>query len=128
MSKTVIVVDDSKLSRMHVRSLVLRHQPEWSVMEAANGDELFAKLGENTVDVAIIDFNMPGDNGLEVAEKLRARKPDVQMGIITANGQESVVSGIRALGAAFLPKPLDEEQVARFLAAAALPRRRASRS
>lgn len=97
-------------------------------MEAANGDELFDKLGDNTVDVAIIDFNMPGDNGLEVAEKLRNLKPDVRMGIITANAQESVVSGIRALGAAFLPKPLDEEQVARFLAAAALPRRRAPQS
>lgn len=36
------------------------------------------------------------------------------------------MSGIRALGAAFMPKPLDEEQVARFLAASDLPRRQPS--
>lgn len=36
------------------------------------------------------------------------------------------MSGIRALGAAFMPKPLEEEQMVRFLAAASLPRRPSS--
>lgn len=125
MSKTAIIVDDSKLSRMHVRAMVLRHKPDWSVLEAANGDELFHKLGESAVDVAVIDYNMPGDNGVEVAAKLRDSHPEIHIAIITANAQDAVVSGIRAVGAAFMPKPLDEDQVSRFLASTALPRRRA---
>ncbi|SMH33583.1 response regulator transcription factor [Azospirillum agricola] len=124
MSKTAIIVDDSKLSRMHVRAMILRHKPDWSVVEAASGDELFQKLDETAVDVAIIDYNMPGDNGVEAAAKLRAAKPEIHIAIITANAQDAVVSGIRAVGAAFMPKPLDEEQVSRFLASTALPRRR----
>ncbi|MBP2228542.1 DNA-binding NarL/FixJ family response regulator [Azospirillum agricola] len=106
--------------------MILRHKPDWSVVEAANGDELFRKLDEAAVDVAIIDYNMPGDNGVEAAAKLRAAKPDIHIAIITANAQDAVVSGIRAVGAAFMPKPLDEEQVGRFLASTALPRRRAA--
>ena len=125
MSKTAIIVDDSKLSRMHVRAMVLRNKPDWSVVEAANGDELFQKLTDTPVDVAIIDYNMPGDNGVEVAGRLRGSHPDIHIAVITANAQDAVVSGIRALGAAFMPKPLDEEQVIRFLASTALPRRRA---
>lgn len=123
MSKTAIIVDDSKLSRMHVRAMIQRHKPDWSVLEAASGDELFQKLNDTAVDVAIIDYNMPGDNGVDTAAKLRASHPDTHIAIITANAQDAVVSGIRALGAAFMPKPLDEEQVSRFLASTALPRR-----
>lgn len=125
MSKTVIVVDDSKLSRMHVRGIILRNKPDWTVLEAANSDELYGKLDESDIQIAIIDFNMPGDNGLEAAARLRAKRPDIHIAIITANAQDAVVSGIRDLGAAFMPKPLDEEQVVRFLASAALPRRAA---
>ncbi|MBP2315629.1 response regulator transcription factor [Azospirillum soli] len=125
MSKTVIVVDDSKLSRMHVRGIILRNRPDWTVLEAANSDELYKNLDEGGIHIAIIDYNMPGDNGLEAAAKLRAKRPDIHIAIITANAQDAVVSGIRDLGAAFMPKPLDEEQVVRFLASAALPRRAA---
>ena len=125
MSKTVIVVDDSKLSRMHVRGIILRSKPDWSVVEAANSGELYEKLDESDIHIAIIDFNMPGDNGLEAAARLREQRPDIRIAIITANAQDSVVSGIRELGAAFMPKPLDEEQVSRFLTAAALPHRAA---
>ena len=123
MSKTVIVVDDSKLSRMHVRGIILRNRPDWSIVEAANSEELYANLAESDIHIAIIDFNMPGDNGLDAAKRLREARPDIHIAIITANAQDSVVSGIRELGAAFMPKPLDEEQVARFLAASDLPRR-----
>lgn len=123
MSKTVIVVDDSKLSRMHVRAMVLRNKPDWSVVEAANGDELFRTLQGTPVDVAIIDYNMPGDNGVDTAAKLRRSHPQVHIAVITANAQDAVVSGIRAVGAAFMPKPLEEEQVVRFLNSTALPRR-----
>ena len=125
MSKTAIIVDDSKLSRMHVRAMILRHKPDWTVVEAANGGELFQRLDESAVDVAIIDYNMPGDNGVDTAAKLRATHPAIHIAIITANAQDAVVSGIRALGAAFMPKPLDEEQVSRFLASTGLPRRSA---
>lgn len=124
MSKTAIIVDDSKLSRMHVRAMVLRNKPDWAVVEAANGDELFKTLRDTPVDVAIIDYNMPGDNGVDTAAKLRQSHPDVHIAIITANAQDAVVSGIRAVGAAFMPKPLEEEQVARFLNSTALPARR----
>ncbi|KAA0592909.1 DNA-binding NarL/FixJ family response regulator [Azospirillum lipoferum] len=128
MGKTAIIVDDSKLSRMHVRAMVLRNKPDWAVVEAANGDELFRILQDTPVDVAIIDYNMPGDNGVETAAKLRQSHPDVHIAIITANAQDAVVSGIRAVGAAFMPKPLEEEQVTRFLNSTALPPRRSTQA
>ncbi|PWC90344.1 regulator [Azospirillum sp. TSH100] len=113
---------------MHVRAMVLRSKPDWTVVEAANGDELFRTLQDTPVDVAIIDYNMPGDNGVDTAAKLRGSHPNVHIAIITANAQDAVVSGIRAVGAAFMPKPLEEEQVVRFLNSTALPPRRATQA
>ncbi len=113
---------------MHVRAMVLRNKPDWTVVEAANGDELFKTIQDAPADVAIIDYNMPGDNGVETAAKLRASHPNVHIAIITANAQDAVVSGIRAVGAAFMPKPLEEEQVARFLNSTGLPPRRPSQA
>jgi len=108
---------------MHLRSIVLRHRPDWSVVEAANSDELFAALDKNPIQVVIIDHNMPGMNGLDAAAELRRRAPEMHIAMVTANAQDSVVAGIRDLHAAFLPKPVDEEQVARFLTSTLLPRR-----
>ena len=126
MSRTVVIVDDSKLSRMHLRGIVLRHRPDWTVKEAGNGEELFTVLAEGPIHVAIVDYNMPGKNGLEVVAELRQSQPDTHIAMVTANAQDSVVAGIRELHAAFLPKPVDEEQVARFLASTLLPRRPAA--
>ena len=123
MSKTVIIVDDSKLSRMHLRGIVLRHHADWTVQEAGNGEELFSILAERPIHIAIIDYNMPGMNGLDAAAELRRRQPDVHIAMVTANAQDAVIAGIRDLHAAFLPKPVDEDQVARFLASTLLPRR-----
>ncbi|HYD64730.1 response regulator [Azospirillum sp.] len=126
MNKNVIIVDDSKLSRMHLRGIVLRHRPDWSVSEAANASELFEELDKSSIHIAIIDYNMPGMNGLDAATEVRQRHPDVHIAMVTANAQDAVVAGIRALGAAFLPKPVDEEQIKHFLASTLLPRRPAA--
>lgn len=123
MSKSVIVVDDSKLSRMHLRGIVLRHKPDWTVLEAGDSTAMFSTLEAADVHVAIIDYNMPGLNGLDAATQLRESRPDVHIAIVTANAQDSIIAGIRDIGAAFLPKPVDEDQVARFLSSTLLPRR-----
>lgn len=108
---------------MHLRGIVLRNRPDWTVKEAGSGDELFATLAKSPIHIAIIDYNMPGMNGLEVAAELKRRQGDVHIAMVTANAQDTVVAGIRDLHAAFLPKPVDEEQVARFLSSTLLPRR-----
>ena len=64
MSYKVLVVDDSKLARMVMASALRRIRPEWILIETANADEALATV--DTVDIALIDFNMPGTDGLEL--------------------------------------------------------------
>jgi CheY-like chemotaxis protein len=116
MSYKVLVVDDSKLARMSIARLLGTLRPEWIRIEAANAAEALARQSQESIDLALVDFNMPGPDGLSVAADLHAFNPAMPMAIVSANNQDEVVARAHALGAAFLSKPLTQQALAEFLA------------
>lgn len=126
MGTTVLIVDDSKLARIVVGKAIAALQPDWTRLEAGNADEALALLQSQNVDVAVLDFNMPGRDGLELAEDLRARYPQMPIAIATANVQDEIVARARAADATFIAKPVNEDGMRGFISGAAL-RLRASR-
>jgi CheY-like chemotaxis protein len=118
MSHNVLVVDDSKLARMAVIKLFRALHPDWSHVQAANGDEAIAALNEKKVDLVVLDFNMPGRDGLDLAAEFRKTRPTMPIAVISANYQREVVDRARAVGATFLPKPVTEQALKEFLATA----------
>lgn len=123
---TVLVVDDSKLARAVALRLLRQHRPDWAMREAANADEALAVVAGEPVDVALLDFNMPGKDGLALAGELRAAKPGMPIAVVSANIQDEVIARARQLDAAFLAKPLTGEALAGFLSGAALRLRRSA--
>jgi len=121
---TVLIVDDSKLARIVVGKAVAAVQPDWKRIEAANADEAQTLVDAGGVDVMIVDYNMPGCNGLELAERMRARFADMPIALATANVQDEIVSKARSINVTFVPKPITEEGLRGFLSGAALRLRR----
>jgi CheY-like chemotaxis protein len=113
MSYRVLVVDDSKLARMAVARSLGALQPDWIRLEAANAGEA-ADLARDA-DIALLDFNMPGVDGLAFAAELRQLRPAMPLAIISANNQRQIVDRAQAIGATFLPKPLTEDALRNFL-------------
>jgi CheY-like chemotaxis protein len=120
MTITVLVVDDSKLARIVAGKTISALQPDWTKVEAGNADEALRRLAEGPVDVALLDFNMPGRDGLELAAELRAQRPDMPIAVITANVQDEIIARARAVKAAFVPKPVTPDGLRGFLSGAAL--------
>lgn len=120
MSIKVLIVDDSKLARIVAGKAINNLQPDWQRMEAANAEEAMAKVRAGEVDVMLLDYNMPGQNGLDLAAELRALHPTMPIALITANVQDEIVLRTRALGASFVSKPLTEDGLRGFLSGAAL--------
>ena len=60
MQYKVLIVDDSKLARMVMASAFRRIRPDWTLVETTNADEALAAVSGGAVDIALIDFNMPG--------------------------------------------------------------------
>lgn len=120
MTTTVLIVDDSKLARIVAAKAITALQPAWERVEASNADEALALLGERQIDVALLDYNMPGKNGIELAAELRALHPTMPIALITANVQDEVIASARAVNASFVSKPLTEEGLRNFMSGAAL--------
>jgi CheY-like chemotaxis protein len=120
MATTVLIVDDSKLARIVAGKTINALQPEWERVEASNADEAMAVLAARQIDVALLDFNMPGRNGLELAGDMRALSPTMPIALITANVQDEIIARARALNATFVSKPMTEDGLRGFISGAAL--------
>ena len=114
MKQKILIVDDSKLARMAVIKALNTLRPDWTRLEASNADEALALIKNAAPDVALLDFNMPGKDGLALAVEIRELAPQISLAVISANHQIEVIDRTRAAGAYFLPKPLTEKSLGEF--------------
>lgn len=117
---TALIIDDSKLARIVSGRALGELQPDWERVEANGAAEALALVDDRQIDLALIDFNMPDKDGLELAGELRARFPTMPIAIITANIQDEVIERARAVSATFVPKPVTAEGLRGFVSGAAL--------
>ena len=115
MFQSIMIVDDSKVSRMMIKRIISEIAPAANLIEAANGDEALALLGENDVDAAVVDFHMPGIDGLQLVEQMKATQPDLPITLMTANIQNEIKNRAEELGVGYLTKPAKKEDLASFL-------------
>jgi len=126
MQYRILIVDDSKLARMVMVSAFRRIRPEWELVEAADADEALKAISSNSVDIALVDFNMPGTDGLELVGRIREIHPTMPVAVVSANVQDEIIARTRELKAAFVAKPLTDEALSAFLSGAALRLRKTS--
>lgn len=127
MAHKVLIVDDSKLARMVIVSSLRRIRQDWTPVETANAEEALAAVADRSVDIALVDFNMPGIDGLELVARIRAIHPKMPIAVVSANMQDEIIARARELNAAFIAKPLTDEALGSFLSGAALRLRTAAR-
>jgi CheY-like chemotaxis protein len=118
MTVRVLIVDDSKLARMAVAKSLGALRPNWARVEATNAEEAIALVHQEPFDVALLDFNMPGRDGLDLAAQLRRMAPDMPVAVVSANMQHEIVSRSNEVGAYFLAKPLTQDALSAFISQA----------
>lgn len=109
-NKTALIVDDSKLSRVMIRTILQQNFPQWKILEAANGEEAL-QLAEPSIDVMTLDMNMPGMDGITLGIELRQRYPNASISLITANVQKSTQEQADSADLYFVPKPITEDKI-----------------
>lgn len=109
----ILIVDDSKAMRTFLRFLVRDLALEAD--EAADGCEALAALnGPSTYDLALVDWDMPHMNGLELVRKVRAdpRFDALKLMMVTTqNSLEQVAEAINSGASDFLMKPVTRESL-----------------
>jgi CheY-like chemotaxis protein len=105
--KTILFVDDHEvLARLSCDILEMNG---YKAISAYSGADALAKFDGGDIDLVVTDFRMDGMNGLELANNLRKRQPDVPIIMVTGYGKLDHVKDITVLTKDTLfPTLLDE--------------------
>jgi CheY-like chemotaxis protein len=109
--KKLLVVDDSKVSRMVIKARIKALHPEWHILEAENGDQAIQLVEQENPDFCTMDINMPGMLGTDAAEHIKQRHPSMRIVIFSANIQENFQNRALAIGCIFVAKPVTEKSI-----------------
>ncbi|MHC8323521.1 putative bifunctional diguanylate cyclase/phosphodiesterase [Pseudomonas sp. GB2N2] len=110
-TSTLLIVDDYPENLISMRALLQRQ--DWQVITAASGFEALSLLLEHDVDLVLLDVQMPGMDGFEVARLMRGSQRTRLTPIIflTANeqSQDAVIKGYASGAVDYLFKPFDPQ-------------------
>ena len=107
---TVLIVDDEKNIRLTLSSAL--EALNILADTASSGEEALQKLAEKSFKLMLLDFKLPGLNGLEVLRRVTDNYPDLKVIIMTAYGSiEVAVEAMKTGTMDFLQKPLDPNVV-----------------
>jgi two-component system response regulator AlgR len=115
----VLVVDDEALARAKLRSLLERPSAVAPVsvqrcVEAANGDHALIAAEGCPINLAFVDVQMPGMNGVALAQRLRQRHPDLAIVFVTAF-ENYAIDAFDVEAVDYLTKPVRAERLAQAL-------------
>jgi CheY-like chemotaxis protein len=102
----VLVVDDSPTTRSIVRKILSVSRFRIEIAEAQEGIEALKLIRTRNFDLVILDYNMPGLNGVETLSEIKRQYPRVGVVMMTSTLNEEIAEKARTAGAAaFLKKP-----------------------
>ncbi len=109
----VLIAEDQAMVRGALAALLSLEPDIEIVAEASRGDEVLAAALESRPDVALLDIEMPGGDGLEVAGALHERLPSCKVLILTTFGRPGYLRrAMESQAAGFLVKDAPATQLA----------------
>lgn len=106
----MLVVEDEAFQREMLRDLLTREGHR--VAEAESGEKALQLLESSLFDLILLDFRMPGMNGLELLRQIKRINPEIEVVIMTAYGTiETAVEAMKAGARDYLTKPIDFEEL-----------------
>ena len=91
----ILIADDHPFIRQGLKKVLETSKDMLVLDEAANGNEVLAKLRGHHFDVIILDISMPGESGLEIIKTLRKEFPRLAVLVLSAYPEEQYA--LRAL-------------------------------
>ncbi|MDR0882248.1 MAG: sigma 54-interacting transcriptional regulator [Candidatus Adiutrix sp.] len=108
--ETILIVDDEKNYHLPLTSL-FRHEG-YETISAYSGNEAWAIIMGQEVDLVLTDMTMPDGDGLELLARVKTHKPEIPVIMLTAFGTLELAVGAMKQGAAdYLTKPCDNNEM-----------------
>ena len=107
----IALADDSGILRAALINVLASSGFE-VVLEAENGQELFAGLKRQVVDLVLLDVFFPNESGLDMLVKIKKEYPQTKVLVVTGLRQDNVLAEVQKNGAdGVLYKPFDSGEL-----------------
>src|SRR5471030_189086 len=117
---TVLIVDDHPLFRSGLRQVIADDDRFELVGETGDGEAALNLIQEKKPDVAVLDVNLPGLSGLDIARKLQAKRLPTRVIMLTMHKDEDTCNRALDIGAkGFVLKENAVEEILKAIAAVA---------
>src|SRR5476649_1366186 len=106
---TLLIVDDEDGPRQSLRVIF---KDDYDLLMAEDGPTAIKLAQENEIDVAVLDIRMAGMSGIEVLERLKYVKPDIEAIMMTAfETTDTIRQALRLRACDYINKPFDIAQM-----------------
>lgn len=110
--KNVLIVDDSPTIRRIIYKVLANCRFDMLVSEVDSGNEALELLRGTRPDIVFLDYNMPGLDGIQAAQRVRAENPAIKMVMISSQDLSEHLDACRKAGIfALLKKPFFANEV-----------------
>lgn len=100
----VLIADDEQSLRRGIRTSLISHG--YAVEEAGTGEAAIRAIQERSVDIVLLDVNMPGIGGIEACRQIRAASPGIGIVMLTVrDAEEDTVAALDAGADDYVTKP-----------------------
>ncbi len=117
MGNSVLIVDDSRISRMLIRRAISELKYIENIREADGGEAAINLYQQSRPDLVFLDLTMEGGlDGFLTLEKLKQIDPTAQVLIVSADIQTKAKEKVLALGALnFINKPFNKDELLEYI-------------
>jgi len=108
----VLLADDHAIVRAGLKGILADTGDIEVAGEAANGQEVLARVSAQDFDVAVLDLTMPGRNGIELIKLVKAEKPKLRILVLSMHSEEQyAVRALKAGASGYLSKDSAADQL-----------------
>lgn len=115
MSKRVLIVDDSMVSRMMIKEIIMSQHADWECYQAASAEKAIEACRQSQFDYITLDLSMPGQTGLDAAPEIKEHQKNARIALLTANIQSAIREKADGIGLKFLTKPINSDEILEFV-------------
>lgn len=80
----VLIVEDSIIFRTLLKEALQSRFPSMEILEAADGEKAIKEITAHPPDLIFMDIKLPGENGLDLTAKIKAKYPEVIVIVLTS--------------------------------------------
>ena len=80
---SILIIESNEFFRESFAGMLRNYMPAVAIEETGDGNEAIEKIDRNVPDIIFVDLRLPGKNGLQLTKEIKARHPEIKVGIIS---------------------------------------------